>query len=287
MTKRILIAGMNPFDSGKTQLAASIAENLLETGDRVEYFKPVSGHNYWLRYDHTKKCMESGLLASKDASTVRSIMNPKSELALSNPVHSLFVPAALERPLKNITNTLGLAGWSSVLVLERFSKPVGSGIDTTVLVADELMDSEKVIISHEEVGRLTRGASIVSVRSFEDVQRFEYEHFEEHVSKSFKIVESLADTVIIEGFNDSPWPWDGLETVDSVLVVGPGHVFVYNPEKFRKATYLMSRGGLPIREVTFYRINDLLRPEAIIRRAPGTDLTAEELRIMLDFHRKE
>ncbi|NIR15837.1 MAG: hypothetical protein GWN86_18670, partial [Desulfobacterales bacterium] len=67
-------------------------------------------------------------------------------------------------------------------------------------------------------------------------------NFEGYVSESFVEVEKAADVVIIEGFNDAAWPWDGLETVDSVLLVSPAHVFAYEPEKFRKAAYLMNRG---------------------------------------------
>jgi predicted P-loop ATPase/GTPase len=107
------------------------------------------------------------------------------------------------------------------------------------------------------------------------------------VSASFAEVEKLADWVIIESFNDSPWPWDGLTTVDAVLVAGPGVVFSYDPEKFRKASYLMSRGRLPIREVTFNRIVDLIRPLAHLRRKPGTDLTSDEVNRVVNVHGKE
>jgi predicted P-loop ATPase/GTPase len=277
MTKRVLLVGMNSFDSGKTQIAIRLSRLLSEEGHSVEYFKPVSGHNYWFNHEHTKTCMQNGVLASMDAMRVRKVLNPKSPLELANPVHSLFVPMRLEKPLQNLTNTLGLAGASSVLTMERFSRPDASEIDTTVLVAQKLVEEERLIIKQEEVGMLTRGAGILSVNSLEEVQEYERLNFENHVTESFAEVERFADIVIVEGFNDAAWPWDGLENVDTVLLISPAHIFTYDPERFRKAAYLMNRGNLPIREVTFGRISDLLKPIYRGEIRPETEITTEDL----------
>ena len=118
MAKRVLLVGMNSFDSGKTQFAIRLSRILLEEDHSVEYFKPLSGHNYWYNHEHTKTCLQNGVLASKDAINVRKFLNPKSPIELANPVHNLFVPMRLEKPLQNLTNTLGLAGASSVLTMD-------------------------------------------------------------------------------------------------------------------------------------------------------------------------
>lgn len=277
MTKRVLLVGMNSFDSGKTQFAIRLSRALSEEGHSIEYFKPLSGHNYWYSHEHTKTCLQNGLLASMDAMKVRKFLNPRSPIELANPVHSLFVPMRLEKPLQNLTNTLGLAGASSVLTMERFSRPDASGIDTTVLVAQRLVEEEQLIIKQEEVGMLTRGAGILSVNNLEEVQEFERLNFEKHVTDSFAEVEKSADFVIIEGFNDAAWPWDGLESVDTVLLISPAHIFTYDPERFRKAAYLMIRGNLPIREVTFGRISDLLKPINRLEIRPESEVSVDDL----------
>lgn len=277
MTKRVLLVGMNSFDSGKTQFAIRLSRALSEEGHSIEYFKPLSGHNYWYSHEHTKTCLQNGLLASMDAMKVRKFLNPRSPIELANPVHSLFVPMRLEKPLQNLTNTLGLAGASSVLTMERFSRPDASGIDTTVLVAQRLVEEEQLIIKQEEVGMLTRGAGILSVNNLEEVQEFERLNFEKHVTDSFAEVERSADIVIIEGFNDAAWPWDGLESVDTVLLISPAHIFTYDPERFRKAAYMMIRGNLPIREVTFGRISDLLKPINRLEIRPESEVSVDDL----------
>jgi predicted P-loop ATPase/GTPase len=276
---------MNSFDSGKTQLATRLVKAFSETGQTVEYFKPLSGHNYWYNFEHTKVCMEQGVLVSKDATTVRASFTPKSPIELANPIHSLFVPLRIEKPLQTLPNTLGLSGSSSILTLERFSRPSESGIDSTVLVAQKLLEEERLIIGLEEVGKLTRGTSIYQVNNLEAVQEFEHLNFEQHVLESFAHVEGLSDVVIIEGFNDAAWPWDGLVSVDVVLVVAPGHIFSYDPERFRKAAFLMNRGQLPIREVTFGRISDLLKPIKRLEVAPETNISSFEMKELgLDYH---
>jgi predicted P-loop ATPase/GTPase len=280
---RVLIVGANSFDSGKTHLATQLGKTFIDASQSVEYFKPLSGHNYWYNYEHTRRCLEERQLVSKDATRIRDQLGLKSSLMLMNPIHSLFVPARIERPLQQITNSLGLSGSTSVLVMQRFSHPKNNIIDTTMLIADELVEEEKVIIGLDDIGRLSHNTSILDVNSLEAFQEFEHIHYEEYVSKSFSKIETAKDMVIIESFNDSAWPWDGLDSVDHVLVVRPGHVFSYNPERFRKATYLMKRGDLPIREVTLGRISDLLKPEHKLEIKPDSNLTCDQLN-RIDIH---
>jgi predicted P-loop ATPase/GTPase len=275
---RVLIVGANSFDSGKTHLAVQLGKIFIDTNRVIEYFKPLSGHNYWYNYEHTKRCLENGQLVSKDATQTREKLGLKSELMLINPIHSLFVPLRIERPLQQITNSLGLSGSTSILVMQRFSHPVHGTLDTTVLIADRLVEEERLIIGQEEIGRLSHNASILEANNLETFQEFEHLHYEEYVSKSFSKIENTKDIVIIESFNDTAWPWDGLDSVDHVLVVSPGHVFSYDPDKFRKATYLMKRGNLPTREVTFGRISDLLKPIHRLEIKPDSNLTCDQLK---------
>lgn len=277
---RILIVGANSFDSGKTRLAVELGKSLKDSGQSIEYFKPVSGHNYWYNYEHTQGCLESGKLVSKDASHVKKELGLRNDLYLMNPIHSLFVPARIERPLQNLHSSLGLAGASSVLVMQRFSRPVNDEFDTTMLIADSLVEEEKVIIGLEEIGKLSHNSSIFSSHNLETFQEFERQHFESHVSASFAESEKSAENIIIESFNDAAWPWESLAEVDHVFVASPGHIFSYDPERFRKATFLYFKGRLPIREVTFSRMADLLKPTNRVEIEPSTGLDCDKLAML-------
>jgi len=274
---RILIVGANSFDSGKTRFAIELGKHLKDSGQSVGYFKPISGHNYWYNHEHTKQCLDTGKLVSKDANRAKEELGISSDLLLMNPIHSLFVPARRERPLENIRSSLGLAGASSVLVMQRFSRPIKDGFDTTMLIADSLVEEERVIIGFEETGKLSHNSSILSADNFETFQEFENQHFETHVSEAFTEIEKTADTIIIESFNDSAWPWESLTEVDYVLVVTPGHVFRYDPERFRKGTFLYHRGSWPIREVSFTKMSDLLKPTHRVDIRPDTPLDCDKM----------
>jgi len=274
---RILIVGAHSFDSGKTHLALDIGKHLKESGQSVGYFKPISGHNYWYNYEHTKRCLDSGKLVSKDASRVKEELGINNDLYMINPIHSFFVPARIERPLQNIRSSLGLGGASSVLVMQRFSRPVDNGFDTTMVIADSLVEEEIVILGLDEMGKLSHNSSILSADNLETFQEFEQQQFESIVSEAFGEIEKSADTIIIESFNDSAWPWENLVEVDHVLVVTPGHIFRYDPERFRKATFLYHRGSLPVREVTFRRMSDLLKPTHRIEIKPDTQLDCDKI----------
>jgi predicted P-loop ATPase/GTPase len=285
---RILIVGANSFDSGKTRLAIELGKHLKDSGQSVGYFKPVSGHNYWFNHEHTMRCLEIGKLVSKDASRVKEDLGIKNDLFLMNPIHSLFVPARIERPLQNIHSSLGLAGASSILVMQRFSRPVDSGFDTTMLVADSLVEEERVILGLDEVGKFSHNSSILSADSIETFQEFENQHFETHVSEAFARIETTADTIIIESFNDSAWPWENLTEVEHVLVVTPGHAFRYDPERFRKAAFLYHRDRWPIRQVSFRKMSDLLKPTIRIDIRPDTHLDCDTLtKIGIECHTRK
>ncbi len=274
---RILIVGAYAFDSGKTRLAIELGKSLQNAGQSVEYFKPISGHNYWFNHEHTRQCLELGKLVSKDALRAKQELDLDTELLMMNPIHSLFVPARINRPLQTIPTSLGLGGTSSILTMQRFSKPSKKGIDSTMLTAESLVEEESVIIELDEIGKLSHNASIYSADTLETFQEFENQYFEEYVSEAFAEIERSTETVIIESFNDSVWSWEGLQEVDHVLVVTPGHVFRYNPERFHKATSMYKRRNLPIREVTFSRIADLLKPTNVAEIKAGRQLGVDTL----------
>ena len=280
LATRVLIIGMNPFDSGKTFLAAQVVSHLHNSGHNVEYFKPMSGHNYWTHYQHTKYCLETGILISKDAALLRTQYESKIPAVIMNPIHTLFVPAKLDRPVSSIPSTLALDGWDSVLAMQRFSRPEGEIVSSTVLIANELIEAGHLIMDADDVETLTQNAAVESITSIHHVHAFEEAVLEGVIGDSFEYTEGSTDLVLIESFNDSVWPWNGLDRVDVALVIGPGHVFVYDPERIQKAASLVKYSQMPIRDVSFKRINDLVKPLSHLVLKPGMGIDVEKLELL-------
>jgi predicted P-loop ATPase/GTPase len=204
--------------------------------------------------------MDRRRIFSADLTSITTKLDSSRDEYLLNPIHRLYVPTAAKKPLANLPSTLALAGPDSVVALQRFSRPEGEGIQSTALVAEQLIDRGHLLLTAEQLLHLTDGIEKQGVSSLEEIQQFENDNLENYLTLSFTHVEKGTETVLIESFNDSAWIWEGLDRVDLVLVVGPGQVFSYNPERFRKAAFLQKRPSMPIREVTFSRINDLLKP---------------------------
>jgi predicted P-loop ATPase/GTPase len=251
---------MSSFDSGKTTFAGLLIDEIHHYSDSIEYFKPISAHNYWQRFTHTQQLLEQKRIFSADLAAIKTIIDSQKDEYLLNPIHRLYVPTSSEKPLSNLPSTLGLAGPDSVIALQRFSWPEGKGVRSTALVAEQIARQGNLLLTYEQLQLLTDGVEKQSVSSLEEIQQYENENLENCVNSSFSHVEDGTDIVVIESFNDTVWIWEGLDNVDLVLVVGPGQVFSYEPERFRKTAFLQKMPSMPIREVTFSRINDFLKP---------------------------
>ncbi|MBD3159069.1 MAG: hypothetical protein GF309_09800 [Candidatus Lokiarchaeota archaeon] len=287
MTTRILISGVNPFRSGKTTFTIQLGRFLQEQGINPEYFKPISGHSYWFHHDHTKDCIEQGELFSLDARRVRDELGSSFPVTVTNPVHRMFAPAIIDKPGNLPFTSLALAGWDSVLVLQRFTKDNDGKPQSSVVAATELIENGTTVMKSDTMESLTQNCEIVPISSLKEVRQYEQQHFESCVESCFQAIESKADVVIIESFNNSIWPWEQLKKVDQVFVVGPAQAFEYDPEKFSKAAFLMKRGNEPLREVTMNRVDDLLTPVERVDLLPNKGLNAEDLHRISIVTRKD
>lgn len=281
MSKRVLILGMVPFDSGKTVLASLLAKNLVARGESVEYIKPISGHNYWFRYEHTQRCLAEKKLYSFDAFKVRQHLGQRVAIEISNPIHTLFVPAILNTPDEMVPGSLALAGKDSVFAMQRISRPQAAGVKSFMLMAKRLIDSGKLIMSPSEAELLSYESEPVSISEYNEAVAYTENVIEDALDASLRTIEDNADYVLIEGFNNAAWLWNGLDHVDRVLVAGPGHVFIYNPERFRKAVLLKKYNSQPIREVPFSRVSDLIKPTDRVLLAPSRDLENSQVKNMI------
>ena len=263
-----------------------LAETFVERGRSVEYLKPISGHNYWYRNEHTQQCIADSILASWDANLVRSVLHSKLPIELANPIHSLFVPAILDQPGESLSSTLALGGWDSVLALQRYSRPTEDGTKSITLMAKKLIDSKKIMLTKEEAEMLSRDTEVIPFDSTDTIEKYATDHLEETLNATIDEFEKQSEILIIEGFNDSAWPWKGLECVDHVIVTGPGHVYSYDSERFRKAAFLVKYGSQPIREVPFSRVSDMIKPTGGVHLRPQSVLTNSQIE-QLGLNEKE
>jgi predicted P-loop ATPase/GTPase len=283
VSNRILIIGVHTYNSGKTRIAGQIVDYLHNKNLKAEYFKPLSAHNFWHNYAHSERCLESGSLYSKDAAYVRQFYESNLPVELSNPVHRLYAPALTERPLGPLPSTLAIAGMDSVLVMQRFSHPKNEGIESTILLAQELIDAQSVLFTKKDAQKIMGDAMVENISSFSEAHAFEEAMLEGHIGDSFDWVKRKSDFVVIEAFNDTVWPWEELTSVDSVIAVSPGQVFSYEPERMLKAVRLSTYSNASIREVSFRQVADLVKPIRQMRTYPNSGLAHEDIERLIQI----
>ncbi|UCE09735.1 MAG: hypothetical protein JSW61_12295 [Candidatus Thorarchaeota archaeon] len=281
MSRRYLIVGMNTHDSGKTQLAIYLAKALKEKGVEFAYFKPQSGHSYWEKFEHTQACIEDGRLYSNDVARLEKLVDSGLPLEILNPVHSLYVPAKLERPAYSMGSTLGIAGWDAVLAMRRISQVQDGAVQSIVLMSSELIAGDHLLISKEDANALAGNSERIHITDLEEVYVYETTLMEGALNSSFELVEDRFSNTVIESFNNSAWPWEGLDSVDKVFAIGPGHIFSYEPKKYLKAVSYMNKGHSPIYSITLREIADLLKPMKTFHVQPGERPPIESLDIGL------
>jgi len=195
MAIRVLLVGMSSFDSGKTTFAGLLIDSVKQHFNSIEYFKPISAHNYWQRFVHTQQLLEQGRIFSADLASIKSKVKSQKDVYILNPIHRLYVPTSPEKPLLNVPTTLGLAGPDSVIALQRFSWPDDEGVRSMVLVAESLVKQGDLLLTYEEMQMLTDGVEKQAVDSLEEIQHYENTYLEESLTSSFSLVEEGTDQV--------------------------------------------------------------------------------------------
>jgi predicted P-loop ATPase/GTPase len=144
------------------------------------------------------------------------------------------------------------------------------------LVAESLLN-EDLLVDREYVEGLVSDNSRVEVSSLEDVHDFEASHFEEAVESCFSFIEKESEIVLIESFNDTVWPWEKLDVVDEILAIRPGQMLTYEPKRYRKAVRVIDNNKHRVREITFTRISDYLKPKQSITLRPKAQVRDDEI----------
>ena len=84
---RLLVAGDDEVDAGKTTFTAGLVER---TG--VRGFKPRAGNGYWYDHDDYRRAVETGRLYGKDAKRLADASPGDVRPEAINPVHRLWLP---------------------------------------------------------------------------------------------------------------------------------------------------------------------------------------------------
>lgn len=221
----VLVAGLLPYDSGKTWFTLGAALAARERGLRVGVFKPVAAHNIWYSPRTVRKSFELGMLVGNDV--LRYYENGLvDDIGVANPVAIATAPpdpgkyASIEGYMSDFEDVGRIAVLSRVYNFDE-GKHVHyvheENLSRSGGWAQRLIERMRTALSAEQ-------------RSFADLTRFLYSNsVVENLNRCLRRLESRFEVVFVESFSDAFTPYGQLpQSVDLITLVAPGVVYVYS-----------------------------------------------------------
>ncbi|OYT38075.1 MAG: ATPase [Desulfurococcales archaeon ex4484_58] len=248
---RILVVGLLPYDSGKTEFVLALGEKLKEQGYRPGYFKPVAGHDGWYQYDTLLYSRDEKLLIGHDAYLVSERFGLTDILYLVSPLDLLTLPVDPVKPgmtIRSYIEHMSLVGKRAVLL--RYTR----------VFNDKSNYKHLYFICNDTLAKLNNELRSVYedlVMNFKNSNSLFIETNTNSIEKMlsspaiYGVIDSYIEffreyePVIIEGYNDVAAPTIGSLNVDYVFLIGPGKAIVYSGERYRTAVELLSYRGYP------------------------------------------
>jgi len=207
---RLLVAGGDRVDAGKTTFSTGLCEHVDATG-----FKPRAGNDYWFDHDDYEHAVGDGRTYGKDARRLAAASAGSVSPEAINPLHRLWRPSQ--------RSGSGLIGASHrEFVLDRVTV---DGTDEYVVHADA-----DVPASAREHLPLADATAVDSVAAFNDVMA------DRHAAALDALASAVRarDRAVVESYGDVAIPLSNV-AFDAVAVVDPGRARVYDGDRYAKA----------------------------------------------------
>lgn len=241
----ILVVGLRD-NAGKTSIACATISLLREKGFKACGFKPRAGNSVWYDYDIVSKALNQGRLYGKDASLLKTYSKTVLPEEVINPVHRLWAEAPAFIEYSKLPT----------FIVDRITLPDKK----LVVINDALPFSYSV---EELVRKLRNSNPVVHVSDMKEYNMVIRENYDPATRFAYEEVMKHCDIIVHESYSDVALPWKGIKRLNSVLVVEPGFVYVYDGEKYLSAVKL-TKG----REAKTRRALDLLKPVKKIEIPP-------------------
>ena len=263
------MAGAYPQDSGKTSLALALIGSLRASGVKAGGFKPLAGHSLWWQYESYLKSLRRGSLFGMDAYRLWMASGRVTPIEVVNPADVLLsVPILSEARAQRIAySPLSY----ELFVLGRFTI-CRDGLKHIIYYRGRGLPR---LLGAEELFKKLSGRAerLFEVSSLEEYLKLHSRYYLEAVNSCFEVLRGRVEEVVVESFNDSVYPWPGVEEARVVAVSAPPEVLIYEPEMFFNALKVL---GDPYTKV-YSDIHGVIKP---IDKARVKPLPTSMLRTM-------
>ncbi|ADI32189.1 ATPase [Staphylothermus hellenicus] len=250
---RILITGLLPYDSGKTEFTLGLGEALKESGFDIGYFKPLAGHNGWYQYETLIYSNNTGLLIGHDAYIAAEKLGLINLLPIISPLDILTFPID---PLGKVYSSRSyiehMSSTAKTTVLMRYTRSLFQNNklvnqhlyvvckDTVEKLTNDLRETlENLINSLKQDNTLFIEANTLFVEKF-----LENPQIYKTIDENLVFLDKFS-VLLIESYNDAAAPTMGSLDSDYVFVVAPGKALLYEGDRFKKAVLVSTYRGYP------------------------------------------
>ncbi|GAA0195814.1 ATPase [Halobaculum roseum] len=251
---RLLVAGADPVDAGKTTFAVGLAARLRADGEGTRVFKPRAGNDRWFDHDDVRRAAGDGRLYGKDIDRLLRAADSDASHETRNPIHRLW------RPTPGETGLLGES--DRTFLVDRVRTADG----------DEWVVNDTVEIP----SRLREDLPLADARQVDSVRAVNDAMADLHLPALDRLSEDVrsagdAGVALVESYGDVATPLREV-SFDAVAVVDPGRCRVYGGDRWalarEAATGGRDEGTL---EVRVERVTEMLDPLSTHDLRPLTD----------------
>ncbi|MFB6156110.1 MAG: ATPase [Haloferacaceae archaeon] len=222
---KLLVAGGDMVDAGKTTFSTGLLARLREEGHAPVGFKPRAGNDFWFDHDDVRAALGDGRLYGKDARKLAAASAGEQVPEAVNPLHRLWIPTP---------GTTGLLGEADrTFLVDRLATESG-----TRYVVNGEAALPPVVADALPLAEATR---VRSVPEFNEVMTESYLPAFERLAQRIR----RTPDAVVESYGDVARPLEALD-VDAVAVVRPTRVRVYGGPRYGRACEAASgspRGG--------------------------------------------
>ncbi len=231
----LLVAGLLPYDSGKTSFALELIKALIDHGFRVAPFKPIASHNAWYHYEALINSIDYGALIGRDIYRLARAAGYSDRIEMLSPIDMLIAPLD---PVHYFDSMQFLIDSYTTLfrqaVLLRISMPINGELKTRHYLIRENYDGMIESVK-QDVNELIGKIGFIHELTFEEFMNMILDPNLYH--KADEMLGELKlkfDIVVVESFNDAATPIPSTMKSEYVFIVSPGRVLVYSGDDYAK-----------------------------------------------------
>ncbi len=229
MPLRVLVAGLLPYDSGKTWFSAALLQLAAARGLRAAGYKPVGGFSAWHNYPALRESIRDGVLAGGDARIYEQVTGV--QVAILNPVaYATSVPDPTR--LRAATYMLAMGDLARTLALWR----VSTCRENKHFYSPEALEASPPLL-RTELGRAAEALAAEASSREEFLESLNSGELDETLEACRVELETGRDLVIVESFSSAALPYMGLDLCgfDFYALTAPGYVLIYSGERACRA----------------------------------------------------